>query len=147
MKLDGQAELAAPRSAVWALLADPRRVAQLLPGVESVEPAGPDQYRVRLRYALGPVAGLYTGLVTLLEQQPPQRLRLRVQLQGGPGFVGGEGTLELAEADGRTAVRYQAEFRMGGMLAAVGQRLAVGAARKTIEEFFQAAEQALASAQ
>jgi len=145
--LEGQVELAAPPAAVWALLEDPARVARLLPGVEQVEPAGADRYRVRVRYALGPVSGTYTGTVELAERQAPRALRLKVSLRGTPGFVEGDGGIELAPHGNGTRARYRGQFRLGGMLAAVGQRMAVPAARKTIEEFFRAVAAELSRAQ
>jgi len=38
---------------------------------------------------------------------------------------------------------YSSDFQVGGMLAAVGQRMIEGAAKKAIEEFFQALVKAL----
>ena len=66
-------------------------------------------------------------------------MRLRLQGKGVPGFVKGEGRLEMAAKQGQTEVRYSGEAQVGGMIAAVGQRMIDVAARKILRQFFESA--------
>src|SRR5712692_38750 len=83
--------------------------------------------------------GQIHGLVELADKKPPRSLRLRLEGKGVPGFVKGEGKLELTEKQGQTEVRYTGEAQIGGMIAAIGQRMIEGAARKMIQQFFESA--------
>lgn len=55
--------------------------------------------------------------------------------QATGGFPTGIGTL-VTEATG-TLIRYAGEAQVGGLIASVGQRLILAAARKIIQQFFE----------
>jgi len=139
VKIAGTYRLPGAPEQVWELLNDPERLAKCLPGCERLEPDGLDRYKVAIKFALAAVSGKYTGLVELADKKPPRSLRLRLEGKGVPGFVKGEGKLELTEKQGQTEVRYTGEAQIGGMIAAIGQRMIEGAARKMIQQFFESA--------
>ena len=147
MKVQGRRLLPGTPEQVWALLTDPERLAKSLPGCERLEADGPDRFRATLNFALAAISGTYSGTVELSEKKPPRSLRMRLAGKGVPGFVNGDGRLELLEDKGQTEVRYEGEAQVGGMIAAVGSRMMEAAARKLIEQFFErAAAQLRASA-
>ncbi len=137
MKVEGTATLVAPRKRIYQLLTDPKLLAKSLPGCEKLEPAGKDTYQVTMKLGIGALSGSYQGTVKLSEQKPPERLRLTLSSRGSWGFAEGDGRLVFEEKDGETSVRYTGELKVGGVVAAVGQRLIDAAARKVIAEFFQ----------
>ena len=137
MKLSGSYLLPAAPEQVWALLNDPGRLARCLPGCERLEPDGPDRYKAVVKFALAAISGKYAGSLEISEKKPPRSMRLRLEGKGVPGFVKGEGQLELAEEHGQTELRYTGEAQVGGMIASVGQRLIEGAARKVVQQFFE----------
>ena len=61
MDITGSYTFDAPPSRVWALLMDPSAIASCIPGCESLEPEGPDQYHARLTVALAAITGTYDG--------------------------------------------------------------------------------------
>ena len=136
MKVAGTYTLNAPREQVWQLLNDPAFLKACLPGCESLEAAGPDQYQVVLTMGLAAVKGRYTGSVTLSDKQPPDHLKLQVQGRGTPGFMQGTGTLDLTEVPEGTRVAYEGDVQVGGPIAGVGQRLLDGAAKMVVGQFF-----------
>jgi uncharacterized protein len=144
VKLEGRARLPAPREQVWRLLNDPELLAQCLPGCQGLEPAGPDRYHAKIRVALAAISGNFSGSLELAEKKPPASLRLRLEGKGLPGFVKGEGRIELGEEKGSTEIRYAGEVQVGGMIAAVGERLMETTARKLIQQFFSTAAKLLA---
>lgn len=137
MKLEGTHTLPAPRARIYELLSDPETVAKVLPGCEKLEPTAADTFQVKLKLGLAAVSGAYQGTVKLSEQRPPEHLRLTMSSRGPWGFADGEGRLLLEEENGQTLVRYAGEVKVGGLIAAVGQRLLDGVARKLIGEFFK----------
>ncbi len=146
MKFSGSYLLPGTPEQVWALLNDPERLAKCLPGCERLEPDGPDRYRAAIKFALAAVSGRYDGLVELTEKKQPRSLHIRLEGKGVPGFVKGEGQLELTEKHGQTELRYVGEAQVGGMIAAVGQRMIEGAARRIVQQFFESAQAQLSQA-
>lgn len=144
MKIEGEYKFAAPRQKVWNALLDPEILAGTLPGCEALERAGPDEYKMKMKLAMAGVQGLFDGSVKLTDQQPPDSYRLEVKGSGKIGFVNGAGRLELADAeDESTLVRYSGDVKVGGMIAAVGQRLMDMTAKMMIKSFFVSLGKAL----
>jgi uncharacterized protein len=145
VKVSGTHLLNAPRDHVWQCLNDPAFLKECLPGCESMEATGPDQYRVTLTVGIAAVKGKYAGSVTLSEKEPPQRFKMQVEGKGTGGFVQGTGLLELSEDPQGTKVAYQGDVQVGGPIASVGQRLLDGAAKMMVGQFFTAVNTQLAA--
>jgi uncharacterized protein len=137
VKIEGQYTIAAKAETVWARLNDPEVLAKSLPGVDKLEADGPDRYKATIKYKMGPVSGSFAGTVELSEKDPPRSMRLKTNARGGPGFINGDGTIQLVPKGEETEIHYAGEVQLGGMLAAVGSRMIEGAAKKSIEDFFQ----------
>ena len=143
MKLAGQQILPAPQDVVWRALLDPGVLSRTLPGCESLDPVGPDAYRMRMKLAIAGVQGLFDGKVSITEQDPPHSYRLNVEGRGKIGFVNGGGVLRLEPSGGggdspATLVHYEGEVKVGGMIASVGQRLLGMTSKMMIRRFFSA---------
>jgi carbon monoxide dehydrogenase subunit G len=143
MKLSGQYILPAAPAKVWALLTDPNRLAKLLPGCERLDPDGPDRFKAAVKFGIAAISGKYAGTLEFADKKPPQSMRMKLSGKGIPGFVDGTGQIELTEKGGQTELRYTGEAQVGGMIAAVGQRMMEGAARKIVDQFFAAAAEEL----
>ncbi len=138
MTLDGSHHFKAPRDRVWALFNDPAVLARATPGCERLEPVGPDEFSATLSVGVAAVKGTYEGRLAITDKNPPEGYTLRVEGSGRPGFVKGEGRLTLTEQDGGTLARIHAEAQVGGLIAAVGQRLVGAAGRMLMSQFFSA---------
>lgn len=139
MKIKGQHRLAAPRQQVWEALLDPEVLARTLPGCESLDPIGENQYKMKMKLALAAVQGLFDGKVALEDIQPPESYRLVVEGIGKVGFVNGGGQFRLEEAGpAETLVHYEGDVRVGGLIASVGQRLMDMTSKMMIRKFFGA---------
>jgi len=143
VKLAGQYILPAPPAKVWELLTDPVRLPKLLPGCERLDPDGPDRFKAAVKFGLAAISGNYSGTVEFAEKKPPKSMRMKFSGKGVPGFVDGVGHIELVEKSGQTELRYTGDAQVGGMIAAVGQRMIEGAARKIVDQFFAAAAEEL----
>jgi hypothetical protein len=116
---------------------DPEVLARAIPGCESLEKVGPDEYRMKMKMALASLSGAFEGKVRITEQTPPNSFRLVVEGTGRIGFVKGDGLLKLTAADGGgTEIAYEGDAQVGGTIAAVGQRLIDGTAKTMIKKFF-----------
>lgn len=134
MRLEGTHLFAAPRTAVWEALMDPAVLARALPGGEELEQVGANQYRAVMNIKVGPVQGRFEGKIELAEIVEPASYVMRVDGQGAPGFVNGEGQLHLAEQEGGTLLTYAGDVNVGGRIAGVGQRLVESTARSVTRQ-------------
>jgi carbon monoxide dehydrogenase subunit G len=140
MTLDGTHHFSAPRDRVWAAFSDPAVLARATPGCERLDPVGPDEFEATLSVGVAAVKGVYQGKLVMLDKKPLEGYTLRVEGSGRPGFVKGEGRLTMAEENGGTRVTIKGEAQVGGVIAAVGQRLLGAASRMLMEQFFSALE-------
>ena len=123
MKIEGSYPFAAPRDVVWPILTDPIVLASVMPGCETLETVGENQYHGILKIKVGPVQGKFQGDIVLADIHSPESYNITVNGKGAPGFVKGTGSLRL-EADGdMTMLHYSGDAQVGGRLASVGQRL------------------------
>jgi carbon monoxide dehydrogenase subunit G len=145
VKLAGTANLPAAPAEVWSLLTDASRLAKLLPGCERLEPDGPDRYKAAVKFAIAAISGKYAGSLEFTQKKPPRSLILKLDGKGLPGFVKGEGRIELTAKGDDTEIAYAGEAQVGGLIASVGQRMIDAAARKIVQQFFESAKAELAS--
>jgi carbon monoxide dehydrogenase subunit G len=141
MQLEGTHLFAAPRPAVWEALMDPTVLGRALPGGEQIELVGENQYRAVMNVKVGPVQGRFEGKIELADIVAPERYVMRVDGQGAPGFVNGEGRLELAEQDGGTLLTYAGDVNVGGRIAGVSQRLIESTAKSLTRQGLQVLDQ------
>ncbi len=147
MRLEGTYTFSAPRSDVWAALMDPSVLSTALPGGEQMEQVGDNDYRASMNVKIGPVQGRFDGKIALTDIVPLQQYTMKVDGQGAPGFVSGEGTLFLEDNDGGgTLLRYGGDVQVGGRIAGVGQRLIESTARSLTRQGLAALDAALGSA-
>jgi carbon monoxide dehydrogenase subunit G len=145
MRLDGTHLFAAPRDVVWDALMDPTVLAGALPGGEQLERVGENQYRAVMNVKVGPVQGRFEGKILLEDIVDQERYTMKVDGQGAPGFVAGEGLLELQEADGGTVLRYSGDVTVGGRIAGVGQRVVESTAKSMTRQGLLALDQTIAA--
>ncbi len=137
MNLSGEYKIPASRERVWDALNDPAILAACIPGVESLEKHSDTEFTAKVTAKVGPVKASFSGVVNLLDLDPPNGYRITGEGQGGiAGFAKGGADVRLAEDGGDTTLTYEADAQVGGKLAQIGSRLVVGTARKMADEFF-----------
>ncbi|NUZ07293.1 SRPBCC family protein [Piscinibacter koreensis] len=147
MEITGLQQIPAPRQVVWDALNDPAVLKQCLPGCESVERTSPDEFKVIVAAAIGPLKARFNGLLKITEARPPESCVMVFEGQGGAvGFGKGTSSVSLRDADGGTELAYTAKAQVGGKLAQVGSRLIDSVARKMSDDFFKAFRKQVAPA-
>jgi uncharacterized protein len=138
MKIEGQFTLpGAQPLAVWSFLTDAHRIKECLPGCEKLEQTNEDTFDLQMKFGVGPISGVFTGSIRLHDLQPTSEYKMTVNGSGKPGFVKGEGTVQLTADDAGTSLRYSGDVSAGGPIASLGQRMISGAARLVIDQFFK----------
>ena len=139
MKIEGTHTIPASRDIVWQHLMNPETLARSLPGCEKIEPNADGSFDAELKVGIAAVKGAYHGRIEILDPAPPERYRMKVEGKGRGGFLKGEGTVTLSDAEpASTQISYAGEAQVGGVIASVGQRLLQAAARQIVNQFFQA---------
>jgi uncharacterized protein len=137
LKLAGEVTFNASRERTWEVLNDPAVLQKHMPGCEWLHAIGPDRYEAQLKIGVAAIKGTYKATLGVTDKREPESYRLHVEGSGKPGFVKGEGSVHLHEADGRTRVVYDGDLQVGGLIARVGMRLLGGLTERMTREFFE----------
>jgi carbon monoxide dehydrogenase subunit G len=149
MEMTGEQLIAAPQKAVWDALNNPEMLKTCVPGCESIDPIGDNEFQVLMVARVGPVSAKFKGKLTLSDIKPPNSYSLAFEGQGGPaGFAKGSANvrLESVEAD-KTRLGYDVKASVGGKLAQIGSRLVDAAAKKVADDFFRTFKAKVGAAQ
>jgi carbon monoxide dehydrogenase subunit G len=147
VNLDGSAVLSADPDRVWAVITDPAVLARTIPGCESLEQVGDNEYRMNVSVGVGAIRGTYAGEVKLTDQQRPTSYVMHASGAGAPGNARAQVMINLQPADGgKTNLTYSADAVIGGPVAGVGQRMITGVAKRMAGQFFKAIDDELTGA-
>src|SRR5256884_7127576 len=107
MEMKGGQLIPAPQQAVWDALNDPGVLKASVPGCESIEPTGDNEYQVLMVARVGPVSAKFKGKLTLSDVKPPDSYSIAFEGQGGPaGFAKGGAHVRLAPEGEKTKLSY-----------------------------------------
>ena len=148
MKIEGEYMFEGTREQVWDVVRDPEVLATALPGTQSLEQVSENEYQGEMHVRIGPVAGLFSGLLVISDEVPPESLTMTVEGKGKPGFVKGTGSVQLIsqEAD-KTLMQYHGDMQVGGRLASVGQRMMESVSKSLLKQGLDSLNQALLARQ
>jgi carbon monoxide dehydrogenase subunit G len=135
--MEGEQSLPAAQQVVWNQLNDPAVLKLCIPGCESLEVIGENEFRATATNKVGPVKIRFTGTVRLSDIDPPHSYRISGEGEGGlAGFAKGSAHVSLVQGDEGTRLHYRVDAQIGGKLAQLGQRLINSAAKKMADDFF-----------
>ena len=139
MEIIGKKIIPSKRETVWHALNDPVILKLCLPGCESVEKIGTDEFKVVIKTAIGPLRARFQGSLKMTEVNAPESCVMLFEGQGGAvGFGKGSSSVTLRTVDAGTELSYEAKAQVGGKLAQVGSRLIDSVAKKMTDDFFKA---------
>ena len=134
MHIEGSYDFEFEREPVWDVLMDTDVLSSIIPGSKGLQEIGENKYESKLAVKVGPVNGKFEATVELTDVIMPESYRLIVAAKGPAGHVTGEGTIRLAQEGSGTVMYYAGDARIGGKIAAVGQRLLNVAARQITKQ-------------
>ena len=137
LKLSEQLNLDASQEDVRKLLRDTRRLAALLPGVETVnaiEESGVEAYQAKASDKIGPFKVALQMEIRVAEERPPHMLKASLKGADSMGLNRLTGSLHvsLSPAGQATLMWFEAEIEVLGKLATLG---AVPMRRRATEKF------------
>jgi uncharacterized protein len=138
MIVSGEMTLASPREELWAVLADPARLAQALPGVGDVSIEDERHFSA----VAHPVTALGETRVAMdfeiVEQRPGEFVRIDGSGHAGENLIDLSVALELTTAGEQTRASWRAELLLRGVLASLLQRGAGELLREQVESVLAA---------
>lgn len=139
MELKGEREIPADQETTWKALNDPETLKACVPGCESMDQTGENEFEAAMKFKIGPVNARFKGKLNLENVQPIESYTIRFEGQGGvAGFGKGTADVSLEPIDAnKTMLRYAAEAQVGGKIAQIGSRLVSSAAAKIADDFFK----------
>ena len=147
MDLAGTYTFDAPRDEVWQALMDPAVLVSIMPGCESLEEVGENEYQTTLKIKVGSVQGKFKGNIELLEINEPDSYRMKVDGQGPSGFMKGDGQVKLESQGDSTLMHYTGTAQVGGRIASVGQRLLDSSAKAITKQSLDGLNQQITARQ
>jgi carbon monoxide dehydrogenase subunit G len=138
MEMTGERRIPAPRQQVWEALNDPESLQAAIPGCESVERIGDDQFQAKVALKLGPMSAKFGGKVKLENLNPPASYTITGEGNGGAmGFAKGGADVALEElGPSETLLTYSVKAQVGGKMAQLGGRLIDSTAKQMADQFF-----------
>ena len=137
MEIVGEQLIPRPQGVTWSSIIDPEVLKVCIPGCESMDKVGDNEYAMVMGAKVGPVSARFKSKITLADVDAPNSYTLIFEGQGGvAGFAKGEARVRLSPEGDGTRLQYTAKATIGGKLAQVGSRLVDGVAKKLAENFF-----------
>lgn len=137
MTISGTQSVPAPRERVFTMLLDPAVLQRAIPGCEEIAPTGEGAFRIKMSAGIASIRGKVEGQIQVQESRAPEHYRLAMSGKGMGSFVEGWADIDLTDAEGVTQVAYSGEAKIGGMIAAVGNRMIDLAVKKALTDFFE----------
>ena len=137
MEMKGEYRIPASRLVVWEALNDPEVLKAAIAGCEELERDSDTGFTAKVKAKVGPVSARFSGIVKIVNPDPPNGYRIEGEGTGGAaGFAKGGANVVLVEDGSDTVLSYEANASVGGKLAQIGSRLIDGTARKMADDFF-----------
>ncbi|SAL24092.1 xanthine dehydrogenase family protein molybdopterin-binding subunit [Caballeronia concitans] len=133
----GAVDLPATPEAVFAVLLDPKALANVIPGCHALDETAPNQYRADVTVGVGMIKARFEARIGLSEIDAPRRLRLAGAGISPLGSARGSGIVELTPQGSGTRLTYDYEAQVSGKVAAVGGRMLEGAAKVVLKQLFE----------
>ncbi len=141
MKIEGTASVAAARERVFQMLLDPAVLQRAIPGCAEIAPDGQNASRIEMSAGIARIRGKVEGRIQVQESRAPEHYRLAMTGKGMGSFVEGWADIDLTVSGAATQIAYLGEAKIGGMIAAVGNRMIDLAVRKALGDFFTRLQQ------
>ena len=137
-KIEKNFDLPEPIEKVWSYFADPTKIVSCVPGASLTEKVDDKNFKGKVIMKFGPVKVKYNGEIEIQElEEANHKLRLK-----GKGIdAKGKGSADmqmlgtLKSMDGGTAVNFEMEISITGMLAQFGARLINEVTNQVLDQF------------
>ena len=134
----GKIDLDVPADQAWNFLIDINKFSACLPGIEEVKQIDDKTFEGVLVASVGPISGKFTFCSTILESRPPEQMLVRTEGTDSvtKSTVNADMTVDLRKLSGeKTQMDYQADVKIKGRLAILGDMVLRATATLILQEF------------
>jgi uncharacterized protein len=146
VKVAGERTFAASRETVWGVLNDPGKMANLMPGVESFDVEDEQHWRANVKIPLGLGAVRMSIKFEKREERRPDFARLHAKGTGVGALMDMDTQFNLSEADGQTAMAWEADVRIAGPVGSMGKRVLQPIVNQQVQNVLTALDKQVAEA-
>lgn len=148
MKLENSFEVSAAPDVVWAYLLDVEKVIPCMPGAELTEVVDENNWKGRVRVALGPVSLAYSGTVHVDERDDDAR-QMKMSAKGteasGKGIASAVVTSTVSESASGSKVDIVTDLTITGPAAQFGRGMVGDVSQRFTDEFAKCLGQRLST--
>jgi carbon monoxide dehydrogenase subunit G len=145
VKVEGTRRFQTSRERVWDVLNDPAEMAKLMPGVESFEIVDDTHWQAKVKVPLGLGSVKMSIDFEKTASRPPEHASLAAKGKGVGAIMSMETQFDLAEDGGGTDMRWQADVRILGQVASMGQRVVQPIVNQQVENVLNALDARVAA--
>jgi carbon monoxide dehydrogenase subunit G len=137
MELKGRHTVSATPATLWNMLMDTETLSKIVPGISKLEKTGDNTYKSILEIKIGPVGGTFKGDLQMENIEEQKGFTLKVQQNSSVGNANATIKIELIPVTTeQTAVAFDGEVKVTGLLASMGQRILGSVANMLTKQFF-----------
>ncbi|MEM0079419.1 MAG: carbon monoxide dehydrogenase subunit G [Nitrososphaerota archaeon] len=123
---------------VWTYISNPKKVAICIPGFKSLEIISEEEFIAKIELGIGWIKGDFDFVIRVKEQSPPSYAVLSGHGSGVGSTIDVDLSISLNEnREGETTLLWEANVRVGGLLAAIGQRVLKSVAEKIATQLLE----------
>jgi uncharacterized protein len=138
MIFDGKIDLDVPVQKAWEFLIDINRFSTCLPGIDEVKQIDDKTFDGIISATVGPISGKFNFRSTIVESRPPEQMVVRTEGTDSvtKSTVNADMTVDLRSiSDTKSQMDYQADVKIKGRLAILGDMVLRATATLILQEF------------
>ena len=141
MKVEGERQFDVDRKLVWDVMNNPAKMAALMPGVQSFEIHDATRWQAKVKVPLG--MGLLHMTVDFekTEEREPEFSSLKAKGNGVGAMMNMTTSFTLEPTESGTNMRWVAEVKILGPVAAMGQRILQPVVKQQVNQVLTALDQ------
>jgi len=148
MEITGNSLINEDKQIVWDGLNNPETLRQSIPGCESLEATGENQFKATVVTKIGPIKAKFEGEIELQELHPPESyVIVGSGSAGSMGAAKGKAFVTLSDAPNGTLLQYNIDVESNGKIAQLGSPLIQSTASVLARQFFKTFSQTISTAE
>ncbi|HEY3153295.1 MAG TPA: SRPBCC domain-containing protein [Candidatus Binatia bacterium] len=138
MIFDGKIDLDVPVQKAWEFLIDINKFSTCLPGIDEVKQIDDKTFDGIISATVGPISGKFNFRSTIVESRPPEQMVVRTEGTDSvtKSTVNADMTVDFRSiSDTKSQMDYQADVKIKGRLAILGDMVLRATATLILQEF------------
>lgn len=145
LKFSGSFNVDATAEEVYDFIIDARKMASVIPDVQSFEMEDADNYRLTVKVGLSFIKGKFKLKVKTTAKVPGSHAEVSGNGTGSGSSATFHGICDISASDNSSQVTWVVDVEIGGLAGAVGSRLVQSASEKYLDQLIESFKSAFLS--